>query len=899
MRAEESLSQMMQNASMYTEEQCVQIAKDRGVFVPESYASFTDRKVPTLRSLGDDEALKVRFVSAANACVFARAPYAHLDERMNLLEKLICMVRSHVPAPPRGMNKHQRKRFTAATLRGAERPGVKEISPREIVLDATALAVQRAVAAAKLGALGRAIRTLSEKSSLAPRNEETADALEKLHPPETAAPPDCPSDIHITVTVHMVRAVILTKMTRGSAPSLDGWTRELLVPLANDPVALKGLTLIIEDIVNGHITEWARDILTACELVPFRKPTGAIRPIAPESALMKLACLVALNMVLPAAEEKLAVEQFGVGRPGGPEAAVHRLRKGILASQADTAIDMTNAYNTIYRHKVLDALYGERAFSPIFRLAEILYGAPSDLFFYDDSGATLRRIKSSRGVRQGCVLAPLLFAWTLNGPLQALANETPKDSVTAYLDDVHVAAAWEVVKQPFGKFRDACAELGLEINSRKTEHLASGLESGYVGAVRKDFIRILGSVGGRDYSDSHSGVPVGNDVHARLLMTEFCNEVARSSDTLFKILAHPQMPTRIADKLLRVCVGPRMNFLLRSTPMELTDEACDIFDDMYGTCIRHILADSVFDDPASTCQLSMPSRLAGLCHRPCRRMHESAYRTSCPSDTPGHISKNQNELLEVKEDEVFLSQDFSCQQVITCLSACGPYASTFLRVNGDECVDEMPDEAYQAACLIRVFQDPIPGMKFTCNCNTYQHVEARDHAMCCPHTKGDARRWRHDEIKKAIALFLHECGYSPDVEPEDYDQASRKHPDILVRVGKFAYAIEVSVTHPIQGSLEVIQGAATRAGYAMDLRIAQKRKKYENLCAARKERLVVCAVETFGCVSEEFVKFAKRAAAQSHKGSFALESAVDRLFARVSVALHTGNLRVWRAYMRK
>ena len=181
----------------------------------------------------------------------------------------------------------------------------------------------------------------------------------------------------------------------------------------------------------------------------------------------------------------------------------------------------------------------------------------------------------------------------------------------------------------------------------------------------------------------------------------------------------------------------------------------------------------------------------------------------------------------------------------------------------------------------------------------YQHVKARDHAICCPSTKGDARRWRHDEIKKAVALFLQECGYSPEVEPEDYDEASRKHPDIVVRIGKFSYAIEVSVTHPIQAPLEVLQGAATRAGYAMDLRIAQKRKKYENLCAARKERLVVCAVETFGRVSEEFVKFAKHAAAQSHKGSFALESAVDRLFARVSVALHTGNLRVWRAYMRK
>jgi len=382
-------------------------------------------------------------------------------------------------------------------------------------------------------------------------------------------------------------------------------------------------------------------------------------------------------------------------------------------------------------------------------------------------------------------------------------------------------------------------------------------------------------------------------------MIEFCNEVARSSETLFKNLAHPQMPQRIADKLLRVCVGPRMNFLLRSTPMELTDEACDIFDDMYDVCVSHILADSVFDDPASTCQLSMPSRLAGLCHRPCRRVHETAYRTSCPPDTLGHIAKPQNILLEAKEDALFLEQDFTCQQVATILSACGPYASSFLRVHGDDCVDDMPDEAYTAACLVRAFQDPIPGMKFSCNCTVYQHVEARDHAMCCPRTKGDARRWRHDEIKKAIVLFLQECGYNPDPEPENYDADTQKRPDIVVRIGKQSYAIEVSVTHPIQASLEFLRGAVNRAGYAMDLRITQKRKKYESLCASKKERLVVCAVETFGRVSEEFVRFAKRTAAQSHRGSFALESAVDRLFAKVSVGLHTGNLKVWRAYMKK
>ena len=86
--------------------------------------------------------------------------------------------------------------------------------------------------------------------------------------------------------------------------------------------------------------------MTACEVCPFVKPNGGIRPIAPESALLKLACLVALMMVRPVIAQVLATEQHGVGHPGGPEAAAHRIRAAILDSQENTAIDMENAYNS-------------------------------------------------------------------------------------------------------------------------------------------------------------------------------------------------------------------------------------------------------------------------------------------------------------------------------------------------------------------------------------------------------------------------------------------------------------------------------------------------------------------------------------------------------------------------
>ena len=315
----------------------------------------------------------------------------------------------------------------------------------------------------------------------------------------------------------------------------------------------------------------------------------------------------------------------------------------------------------------------------------------------------------------------------------------------------------------------------------------------------------------------------------------------------------------------------------------------------------HVLsADEVYDNPTSEVQLQLPLRHAGDGHRPARTAWEFAYYTSCPDDVEGYRQETQHELTVQKEDEIFkaLIPRLSQEQLITSLSACGPHAAAFMRVNGDSCIDEMPDEAYQAALRVRIGLAPFSGMRLRCRCDVPHYVKPHDHAMCCPCTKGGARIARHDAIKGVIERFLRECGFYPDVEPPGYDDASQKRPDILARVGNQVYAIEVSVTHPIQSSQEMRRAAATVAGYAMNIRIAQKRQKYSHICASKKQTLVVCAVETFGRVSPDFVRFVKQVVTVSNKGSFGLEDAAQRLFNDVSVALHTGNMDVWRAYNR-
>ena len=851
---------------------------------------FTAKKVLTLRTL--DPSSRPGWASRCRGDVLARAMHAKREDRQSLLEKLIELPRNALPAPAKALNKRQREIHTAATLMGdTSKARARKVTETRPPLDPDVAAVQRAAKATKQGALGKAIRTLADTSKVAPRNEDTAVKIEKLHPPEPGPMPRRPDMPYIHVRHDIVRTVVRSVMTRGSAPSIDGWTRELLLPLVDDPVCLKGLTMIVEDILNGNISEWSREIMTACEVCPFVKPNGGIRPIAPESALLKLACLVALMMVRPVIAQVLATEQHGVGHPGGPEAAAHRIRAAILDSQENTAIDMENAYNCLFRHKMLEKLYKTKELSPTWVMADILYGSPSTNYFYGNEGELLRRISSSRGVRQGCVLAPLLFALGIDDALRKLAAACPKDSVTAYLDDVHASCKWATFKAAYDIFRQDCEDVGLTVNAGKTEHLAPIPCEDH--PTKTDFIRTLGSVSGCD--KVMGGIPVGNNTRG---MIEFCNDVARASRQLFERLAHAQLPTRIADKLLRVCMGPRMNFLLRSTPPHLTEECAVIFDTMYETCVRSLVGDDTMDDPTSKSLLYSPFRVGGDGHRLCQTVQRFAYGTSCPEGTKGHLPGSQDDYTQLAEDAAFRALHLEGDRMVAALSACGPQGSALFRTNGDDIVDDISDDAYVAAIRMRIGVDPIDNMTWRCDCKRPEGIEARDHAMCCPHTKGDSKRQRHDLIKSAIVDKLREAGFEVHPEPPNYDDESNKRPDILVRIGATWYAVEVSVTHPLQ--LAHRYAASVRQGAAVEACIAGKHRKYDAICAAKKPQrhtLIVCAVETYGLVSDEFLKFARMAERTSHKTSLAMEGWADRLFVDVSRALHQGNLIVWRKYV--
>ena len=91
----------------------------------------------------------------------------------------------------------------------------------------------------------------------------------------------------------------------------------------------------------------------------LRKKCGGVRPIAVGCSLRRLVAKVACKKVAVEMAELLAPRQLGFGVCGGSEAAVHAARRFLSAMGEDQAVvklDFTNAFNSIRRDCVLEAV---------------------------------------------------------------------------------------------------------------------------------------------------------------------------------------------------------------------------------------------------------------------------------------------------------------------------------------------------------------------------------------------------------------------------------------------------------------------------------------------------------------------------------------------------------------
>jgi hypothetical protein len=346
----------------------------------------------------------------------------------------------------------------------------------------------------------------------------------------------------------------------------------MLSSLSQSDICRLGILAMLRDIVNGELPEEARDMLLASRLVALSKPTGGCRPIAVGEQLYRLAAIIAVNQVSNEAATLLAPHQYGVSVSAGAERILHALQHQLTDKDERLALlqlDISNAFNTCDRARLLHELYAIPSLQSIFRIVDFAYARPTALLLQGCNG---QAIMSSQGVRQGDPLSALLFCIYMRETLDQVHEKTGV-TIYGFFDDINIVGKPGQVMDALSELQALLPSRSLNLNTDKSHFAYFHDELTPLSAkvrtslahhnieYHHDWIGVVGAVVGRDDDAIRRGIRhimLDNSGHA----------------VFFDRLQLPELNIPTAMLLLRMCMVPSMNYLLRCTaPVCIEDEA--------------------------------------------------------------------------------------------------------------------------------------------------------------------------------------------------------------------------------------------------------------------------------------------------------------------------------------
>jgi hypothetical protein len=522
--------------------------------------------------------------------------------------------------------------------------------------------IHRVVSLARRGKIRRAIQAL-EQPRLPPLTHDRIAYLLSLHPPRTREvnPPgsiarSCPPVLDEAVLLKLIR-----QCDDGTAAGPSNLTAAHLAGLATDPDCLAGLIAIVQDIINGELSDAAADVITAAISVATDKGGDRVRPLAVPEILYKLAGLVVLESIeqhIPALFKSI---QLGCGVKNGVEIAIHRTQLALELGRAgsDTVVlslDFRNAFNERSRHIIAEALFAADPTSPLWKFFMMAYGRRPAFMGIYQRGELIHHFLNSNGVKQGCPIAAFLYALSVQSIYtNSIAGDKTLEAV-AIADDFTITGPSSAVLAALRPLIEICAADGPTLNFTKCVALWA-YSTNHV-----NYQPFRTAMAELNIPIQYHSIPLlGSSIGLGMNRAPHVLAAADDHQRFFSLLSHKDMPMQIALLLLRLSGVPRFSYLIRVTPPVIIRAAAERFDQLVVTTAATVCK---LPDPGKNVDIlqaiTLPLRLDGMGLTPHTRTSPAAYFSSLAAsafDTANDRTPATMQLLLTGTDTAFHLND--------------------------------------------------------------------------------------------------------------------------------------------------------------------------------------------------------------------------------------------------
>jgi hypothetical protein len=418
-----------------------------------------------------------------------------------------------------------------------------------------------------------------------------------------------------------VAAPALIGRGRMAAPGPSGLRaehiREALTVKDTSAALKRTLAALAAEFCAGHVPPAYRDV----RLFPIPKDNdlSTPRPVGACEALRKVACQLVARAIRPTLQAFCEpAAQLGMSLDGTLRAAM-RVRRRYLAGSHVVAIDLVNAFNSVFRQAILDAVPQG---APGMELIETLYH-PDHAYRARLAGQGWA-VPAVRGVVQGCPLAPMLFATATVPIIKAvrqsmatvpLSHDMSTEPDTAplacvwFADDGHVTSSSLTSLAGYvTQVQERFARVGLRLNTLKTLSLTHGNPQipAALAARSKpapdDVLKCL-------------GVPIGDREACTALL---CRKVAKATRQV-QSFSKLRNPAHVVQCLSLGGMWTRLEYIYSSNDLDaIPDSAAAAGELVDLETLRAALGSygEAFDGVAWA-QSTLPRRLGGLAIRGC------------------------------------------------------------------------------------------------------------------------------------------------------------------------------------------------------------------------------------------------------------------------------------------